>query len=77
MDITKFIRPTCNLKRILKNEKMKFMNAIKNAKYFDNKYNHFGYPITCNVDIFDIEKVLKNEEMISRFFVKQICNNIL
>ena len=77
MDVTKFIRPTCNLKRILKNEKMKFMNVIKNAKYFDKKYNHFGYPITCNVDIFDIEQVLKNEEMNSRYFVKLIRNNII
>ncbi len=45
-DFTKYLRPTCDGVGTSYTAKKNFLNAIRGSKYFDSKYNHFGYPIT-------------------------------
>jgi hypothetical protein len=46
LDFSKIFRPNCEMKNIRNVERKWFNQAMHNMKYFDEKYNHFGYPIT-------------------------------
>jgi len=77
LDVTSVFRPNCQIKSLRKIEKQRFFETNKNSKFINNKYNHFGYPITTN-DKFNIEKKpIDNRNMSVKYFYSLIHNNTI
>lgn len=50
-DFSKLYRPTCLEAPLIRYDRYKFLNDMKNLKYLNiSKKNHFGYPLTNNME---------------------------